>query len=259
MTNVRFGWFAFCALVVTSGCRTPSPSWNGTWKLNPSKSSFSGTIITISISPDGEYRYDDGTVSKTSRCDGQYRPIGNNRLQACVKNSTTTLDMTRMENGVKTNTYHWELSADGKVFTATATALRPSGPVVTGQLVALRISGSKGFAGQWRDVSFLKSHPDLTLSVDRQYLHIDYPSAGQYVDAPLNGADAAMYGPHAVAGTTYGIQRAGEREFLILSKRNGKILSQQSLTLSNDGRVVTYSWWDPNRPANKTTLVYERN
>jgi hypothetical protein len=163
-----------------------------------------------------------------------------------------------MENGVKTNTYHWELSADGRVFTATATALRPSGPVVTGQLVASRISGSKGFAGQWLDTSFLQRYADLTLRLDGQYLHIGYPGAGQYVDAPLNGADAAMYGPHALAGMTNAVRRTGEREFLILSKRNGQVLGQGSLKLSDDGRTITESWWKPDKPANKSTLYYEK-
>src|SRR5580658_3923702 len=132
MRNAKFGCIIFCALAVTSGCRVLSPDWNGNWKLNVPKSSFRDQAITISISADGEYHYDDGFVSSTFRCDGEYRPIpiGNNRTQACVKSSATTLDRTRMENGAKTNTYHRELSAGGKVFTATATAFHPSGPVI---------------------------------------------------------------------------------------------------------------------------------
>ncbi|MGB8130313.1 MAG: hypothetical protein WCG81_11020, partial [Candidatus Angelobacter sp.] len=35
-----------------------------------------------------------------------------------MKSSATTLDLTPKENGTKTNTYHWELSSDGKVLTA---------------------------------------------------------------------------------------------------------------------------------------------
>jgi hypothetical protein len=163
-----------------------------------------------------------------------------------------------MENGVKTNTYHWELSADGKVFTATATAFRPSGPVTTGRLVASRISGSNGFAGQWRDTNFLQWHADLTLKVDGQHLQIGYPSAGQYVDAPLNGADAAMYGPRALAGMTYAVRGAGQHEFRILGKRNGQAFNQESLVLSDDGRVITDAWWNAAKPAAKSTLLYEK-
>jgi hypothetical protein len=254
MSDTRLSWVVFCTLAVIAGCRAQSPSWNGTWELNVSKSSFQGQEITISISADGEYLYDDGVASTTFRCDGKFRPIGNNRTQNCVKSSATTLDRTRMENGVKTNTYHWELSAGGKVFTSTATALRPSGPVIMGQLVAPRISGSNDFAGQWQDTNFLQRHAGLTLRLDSQYLHIGSPNAG--VDAPLNGADAASHGSNAIAGLTYAVRKVGEREFLILAKLNGKEVRQESLKLSDNGRVITDYWSNPARPTDKATLVY---
>ena len=65
MRNAWFSCVIFCALAATSACRKPSPDWNGTWKLNPSKGNFQGPIFTISISADGEYRYDDGRSSFT--------------------------------------------------------------------------------------------------------------------------------------------------------------------------------------------------
>lgn len=258
MRNARFGWVVFCSLAAMLGCRAPSPDWDGTWKMNPSKGNYRGPVITISISADGEYRYEDEDVRNTFRCDGKYRPMptGNKRTQACVRSSATTLDMTRKENGVMTNMYHWELSPDGNVFASTATALRPSGPVTIGKLVTLRMSGSNDFAGRWLDTSFLQRYADLTIKLDGEYLHIGYPSAGQYVDVPLNGAEAAMHGP--AAGITYAVRRAGRRGFLILGKRNGKVVTQGALELSDDGRSMTKSWWNPDKPADKASLVYEK-
>ena len=264
MRNARFGWVIFCALAATLGCaffyrarHRPSPDWNGTWKMNPSKGNFQGQIFTISISADGEYRYDDGRSSFTFRCDGKDRRTRENRTQACVKSSDTVLDLTQKEKGVKTRVNHWELSGDGTVFTSTATAFRPTGPVITGQVVASRVSGSNGFAGQWRDPSYLQRHADMTISLDSQTLHIGYPSAGQYVDAPLNGADAAVSG-HAPAGLTDAVRLVRRREISILAKRDGKVFEQDSLELSSDGRVITYSWWNPDRPTGRGTLVYEK-
>jgi hypothetical protein len=258
MRRARFGWIVFCALVATSGCRAPSPDWNGAWKLNPSKSNFQGPLFTTSISTDGEYRYDDGRSSFNFRCDGKDRPIGKNRTQACVKSSAKVLDLTQKENGVKTTANHWELSAGGEVLTLRATAFRPNGPFVTIQVVASRISGSNDFAGQWRDTSYLQRHADMTLRLDSQALHIGYPSAGQYIDAPLDGVDAAMQGPHAPQGTTYAVRLAGRREFLTLTKHNGKAILQGSLRLSGDGKVIAVSWWSPGQPTGKGTLVYEK-
>lgn len=175
-----------------------------------------------------------------------------------MKSGDTVLDRTRKENGTKTNAYHSELSAGGAVLTLTATAFRPTGPVITGQIVASRVSGSNGFAGQWRDPRYLQQHADMTLSLDTQTLHIGYPSAGQYIDAPLDGVDAAIRGPHAPEGLTYAVRRVGRREISILTKRNGKLVEQVSLELSTGGRVITYSWWDPDRPNDKGTFVYEK-
>jgi hypothetical protein len=259
---MRNAWFScvICALAATLvGCRASSPDWNGTWKLNPSKSNFQGPIFTISISADGEYRYDDGRSSFTFRCDGKDRPIGENRTRVCVKSSTTVLDLAQKENGVKTSASHWELSGDGKVLTLTRTEFPPSGPLITFQIVASRMSGSNDFAGQWRDPSYLQRHADMTLRLDSQTLHISYPSAGQYVDAPLNGVEAAVHGPHAPEGVTYTVRLVGRREISTLTKRNGKPLTQGSLELSDDGTVITESWWNSGQPADKSVFVYEKN
>lgn len=259
MRNTRCGWIAICALaIVTIGCRPSSLDWTGTWKLSPSQSNYWGPIITISISADGEYHYDDGTVRFAFRCDGNYRPTGNNRTEACVKSTATTLDLIRRVDGVKTNASQWELSDAGKVLTATATAFRPGGPVVTARVVASRISGANGFAGQWLDRGYLQRHSVMTLRLDNQTLHIGYPSGGEYVDAPIDGADAAVHGPHVLAGVTYAVRPSGQRGFLILVKRNGKVLDQESLELSNDGKTITESWWNRDRPADKGALVYEK-
>jgi hypothetical protein len=257
MRNEYLGWIIFCAFVVTSGCRAPLPDWNGTWRVNATKSSFQGSVSIISISADGEYRYDDGISSFTFRCDGQYRSIGNNRTEACVKSSATILDLTREENGARINAYHWELSSGGKVLTVTATAFRPSGPVITAKIIASRMSGSSDFAGQWRDPSYLQRHADMTLRLDSHTLSIGYPNAGQYISAPLDGADATVQGTH-LQGATYTARPAGQRALLLLTKRNGKVLIQTSLDLSGDGKIITYSWWNPDRPAGKGTLVYEK-
>jgi hypothetical protein len=181
-----------------------------------------------------------------------------NRTRACVKSSATMLDMTIKENGVKTSTSHWELAAGGDVLTLTVTALRPNGPVVTDQIVASRISGSNDFAGQWRDTSYLQQHAVLTLRVDSRILHLSYPRTGQFVDAPFDGADAPIKGPNAANGWTYSARLVGRHEFVILTKHSGTPVIQGSLELSHDGRIITESWWNPDQPGSKGTLVYEK-
>jgi hypothetical protein len=258
MRKAWFGWVVLFPLAAVLGCGAPSPDWNGTWKLNRSKSNFQGPTFTISISPDGEYRFDDGRSGFTFRCDGKDQPIGKNLTRACVKSSATGLDLIQKDDGVTTITKHWELSDGGSVFTVTATTFHSSLPVITDQIVNSRISGSNGFAGQWRDTTYLGEHAEITLKLDKQTLHIVYSSAGQSIDAPLDGVDTTVRGPHVPRGHTYAVRPAGPREFLTLSKRDGKTILQGSLELSGDGRSVTESWWEPGHPADKGFLVYEK-
>lgn len=250
-------WTVFFALCATQGCRRPSPDWNGTWKLNPTKSSYQGQVLTISISADGEYRFDE-TSSHTLRCDGNDRPIGNNRTLVCVKSSVTVLDITLEENGVKTRATHDELSTDGNVFTTTVTEFRQNGPVITSQIVFSRLSGANDFAGRWRDANYLQQHGSMTLKLDDQDLHIDYPNVGQYINASLNGAESELHGPRVLEGSTFAVRPSGTRGFLVMTKRQGKIYSQGSMKLSDDGRVITNSWWNPDRPNDIGTLVYDK-
>jgi hypothetical protein len=119
------------------------------------------------------------------------------------------------------------------------------------------MSGSNEFAGQWKDTSYLQRHADLTLRLDSQTLHLSYPSAGQYVDVPFDGVEVAVHGPHAPEGVTCTARLSG-REIFLLMKRNGKALTQDSLELSNDGKFITYSWWNPDRPAEKGIFVYQK-
>jgi hypothetical protein len=257
MRNKLLGGVVFWALVSTLGCRVPTADWNGTWKVNPAKSSYQGQILTISISVDGDYRFDEGS-SHTLRCDGQDRPIGNNRTLACEKGGITVLDIDVRENGVKKRTTHDELSADGKAFTTTVTEFRPNGPVVTSQIAFSRLSGSSDFAGEWLDTSYLKQHADMTLRLDNQTLHIDYPSVGQQIDAPLNGVESPVRGPHVQEGATLAVLPAGNREFRMVTKLHGKIFTQGSLKLSKDGRTITSLSWTPDRPDVEGVLLYEK-
>lgn len=213
--------------------------------------------MTISISADGEYRFDEKS-SHTLRCDGKDQGVGNNRTLTCVKSGSTALDISLRENGIETKATHDELSTDRKVFTTTVTEFRPNGPVITSKIVFSRLSGSNDFAGQWLDTIYLQQHADMTLRLDNQALHIDYPSVGQHIDAPLNGDEAAVRGPHVLEGATLAVRPAGNREFLIVTKVHGKVFTQSSLKLSNDGRIITDSSWTPGRPADKDTLVYEK-
>lgn len=258
MRNWLFGSVFICAMIsVTSCSQTPSPDWSGNWKVNPSKGTFQGPIITISISADGEYRWDNEISNVSFRCDGQEQSLGNNRTRVCVQASAAVLDLTLKQGGMRISANHWELSAGGSVLTTTRTEFHPNGQVTNASMVCTRISGS-GFAGQWRDTRYLQTHADVVLKLDDQALHVTYLESAQHFDAPLSGADAPVQGSNDASGLTYAVTAVGSHEFRTLQKIAGKTYIEGSLVLGGDGKAYTESWWNPGRPSSKATLVYEK-
>jgi len=257
MRNARSACIVFCAVVAALGCRAPFPDWNGLWRLNLTKSTYHGQVLTISSSVDGEYRFSVNS-SRTLHCDGKDRQIESNLTIACATNGATALDINVKENGVKTRATHDELSNDGKTLTTTMTEFRPKEPAITSQIIYSRLSGSYGFAGEWRDMRYLQQHADMTLRLDDQALHIGYPSASQQIDAPLDGGEAAVRGRQVPAGTTCAVRAVGNREFVIVTKLGGKVFAEGSMQLSSNGRIITNSWSSPDRQTDIGTLVYDK-
>jgi hypothetical protein len=251
-----------CALALISmvalGCSRASPVWDGTWKLNESKSNIPGPSFSITISPTGEYHSDNGTFSSNFRCDGKEYPTRANRTVSCVQPSAFVIDTTTKENGAKVATAHWELSADWKMLTIKGTTIDADGSVKPKEKVYSRTSASIGFAGGWRDAKRLESRPPLLLALNERSLHIGFSDSGQYVDPPLDGSDSPWQGPGAPQGLTMAIKPQGPQEFLTLKKVGGQIVNQGSLRLSADGRTLVEEYWAPSRPDQKATLVYEK-
>jgi hypothetical protein len=257
------GWLS-CALVcailmVALGCSRVSPSWNGTWKLNPSKSSIPGPSFSITISAEGEYHTDNGTSSEIFRCDGKEYPTSPNRTISCVQTRASAIDTTSKENGAKVTTAHWELSSDGKMLTIKGTSTQADGSVKPRQTTYSRTSGpSSSFAGGWTNTKRLESRPDLVLTLNGQTLHIAFSDGEHFMESPLDGSDATMHGPGVPQGLTMAIRSSSPREFRTLKKMSGQIVNEGSMRLSADGRVLVEEYWNPNRPDEKATLVYEK-
>jgi hypothetical protein len=191
-----------------------SPTWNGTWKLNASKSSIPGPSFVIAISPAGEYHYDDGVYSYTFYCDGEKYSTRPGCTISCLPTSAFAFDMASNENSAKVATAHWELSADGEMLTIKGTSIQADGSVKPREIVYSRTSASVGFAGGWTNTKRLESRPQLLLTLNERSLHIAFSESGQYVDAPLDGSYAPMHGPGAPQGLTMAIRPNGLQEFL---------------------------------------------
>jgi hypothetical protein len=245
--------------MIAIGCSGPSPAWNGTWKVNESKSSIPGPSFSIAISPEGEYHVDNGTYSDTFRCDGKEYSTKSNRAMSCLQASAFVIDTTSKENGVKVATTHWELSPDRKVLTLKRTAIQADGSVKPRETVYSRTSGlSSGFAGGWTNTKRLESRPQMQSALNERSLRVAFSESGQYIDAPLDGSDATVHGPGVPEGLTMAIRPHGSQEFLTLKKFGGQIINQGFLRLSSDGLTLVEEYWSPKKPDQKAVVVYDR-
>jgi hypothetical protein len=258
MGTNRLVWvFVGTIWLTVLGCSAPSPAWNGTWKLNESKSNIPGPSFSLTVLPTGEYHADNGTYSYNFRCDGKTYITRARSTISCTQSRASEMDTTATEDGTKFPA-HWELSADGKTLTVKTTSAGTDEPVRATQGVYLRTFGSSGFVGGWQDKSRLASLPQLVLVLDKKALHIALSGVGQYMDPPLDGTDSPCHGSGVPQGLTMAIRPNGPREFLTLKKVDGKIVNQGSLGLSADGRTLVEEYWAPSRPDERAKLVYEK-
>jgi hypothetical protein len=245
--------------MAVSACRRPSPDWNGTWKLNASKSDIPGPSLTVAITAGGEYHTENGTTTGDFRCDEKDYPAGANITVFCAQRSTSVIEITLKKNGSKAVLFHWELSPGGMMLTIKSTSIQADGLAKSNESEYVRLSGSTGFAGGWRKTKPFESFPSfMQLTLTDGKFHYALPEKAQYADLALDGHDAKVYGPGVPSGITMAFKQHGSREVLTVKKLNGQILNVGSLRISGDGRTLTETYWRPEAPDVKAVLVYEK-
>lgn len=254
----------FALLVLAGWANTASPcfaapsAWNGTWKLNVSKSRIPGPSFTLALTPDGEYRMENGTFGYTFGCDGKEYKTSPARSISCKLDDSSDMDTTSRENGKIVRVDHWQLSFDGSKLTHTSSEPQADGSAKSNLNEFVRVSGSAGFAGGWTNLKRLESHPRLFLTMTDSTLRLAFLETEQYADITLDGSDSAMHGPGLPKGITMAIRPNGAFELLTTKKTDGKVINQGFLRLSADGRTLVEEYWSPNSPDEKAVLVYDK-
>lgn len=240
------------------GCQQVSSVWNGSWKLDQTKSSVPFPSFTITITPSGEYQYDNGTYGYTFRCDGRDYATSSGRTVSCLQGSALAIELTA-KDATRVATAHWGLSADGKVLTIKLPASQAGGSAKTKERVYVRLSGSPhGFAGEWKDQD-LEARPHvLVLALKGSILHYAFPERDQYADLPLDGSDVPWQGPGIPPGVTVAIKPNGPYEFLTLRKFRGRITNRGYMRVGATGRTLIEEFWGSGRPDQRAVLTYEK-
>jgi hypothetical protein len=243
-------------LIPTVSCRAASPNWNGTWKLDPSKSDIPGPTIVVSISPDGMWH---NSGDWNFRCDGKGYQATDILTVYCTQVNNSDVDITAFKNGSKVVASRWELSSDGKVLSIKSSSFHDDGSVKAKDSRYARTSGSVGFAGGWKNVNPLESIPSIRqISLQGHTLHQSIPEKGMYIDVTLDGTDAVIHGPLSSPEGSIALKERSPREFSATMKMHGQIVSVGYWRISVDGHSLTDSYWVPSSPNQKAVLVYEK-
>ena len=252
-------YIAALAAALTIPALAGSASWNGTWKLNLAKSQMTGDSFTYSMNPNGTIHYTNGgTVAYNFACDGKdYTQIAD-YTTACKKVSATVYEGTDKQNGKVLSTWRRVLSADGKSMTITSTGMQPDGKTYTDVNTYERVSGTSGLAGEWKNVKATSNVAGtLTIALSGNTITLGYPAYKQSVTAKLDGSDAQLTGPTLPSGVMVSFKPMGSQQLSMVTKYKGKIFSEDTYTLSADGKTITDVTTTPGQ-SGKQTYVYEK-
>lgn len=256
--------FVYCILLAAmlGGSSAPAlssnASWNGTWKLDPAKSQMTGDTVTYSMNANGTiHSSNGGTFDYNFACDGKNYTEFTGYTTACNKVGDTTYLGTDKRNGKLASTWRQVISANGKSMTVTTKGPRPDGTTYTVVDTYERLSGTSGLVGEWKHVRSTSVPGLVTIAISGNTLTMRYPSYKSSVAGRLDGSDAQAIGPTVPAGVTVSFKPLGSRQIYEVTKFKGKVIAEDTLTLSADGRMMTDVVSTPGQSA-KQTYVYDK-
>ena len=230
----------------------------GKWKLNPSKSDFTGTTIRYTQEGD-QLSYEEQGQSYKFKTDGRdyVTPFG--YTASWRRLDPHSAEMVGKLNGKTIETDVLKLSDDYTSLTVTSTGANPGGGKWEDLTVYKRVGAGTGLAGKWKAVQVkvgsLKEIEFARFGEDGLTWKIaDYNVT---CSARFDGKDYPASGPSAPSGLTVAIRQTGARTFQLTEKRNGKALYKAAYSVSADGRTLT-EVGSSTAADEKTTAVYDR-
>jgi hypothetical protein len=249
------------SFVFAAPCLAASSPWDGTWKLNQSKSKMTGEVFVLTALPNGGFHRSDnsGSVQIDYLCNGKDYVIDDRRTGTCIKVDDHHYKMAGKLNGQPS----WEgtsvVSPDNKFLTNTANARRPDGTTSTVSNKYERIGSGTGRAGTWKNVKSTDSAPEIfKMTLNGDSLRIDDLTYKSVAIAKLDGSPAHLEGPDVPKALGMTFKSEGNLKHHMTSSYNGKPFSEGYETLSADGRTLTQVSWDPGKSDDKQIYFYEK-
>lgn len=247
----------FLALTLSAAAALAQSPWNGTWKLNQAKSHMTGDTYTVTKSGN-KYHYNGGSLQYDFACDGKDYPTIGGETVSCHE-TPTTRDSTVKQNGKTVATVHRQLDPGDNSYSATRTEMLAAGGTTITKSRFTRVGQGTGMNGTWKSASTSSNHVEaISFKVDGNSMHVDIPEQHISWDGKLDGTPAAVHGPDVPQGLTVAEKAEGPRKMVSDVSIGGKHVAHSEDTLNADGKSFTELSWDPAKPNEKQTYVFEK-
>jgi hypothetical protein len=230
------------AAVWTTLAMAADPPYIGKWKLDVARSQLTGETLSIEKLPGGgmQYHYDVEGFAYNFNLDGKEYPLPDGGTTSWAAVDAKTWQVTNRRNGKISATYRLVLDRDSIVFHSKRS--KASGGTSDETSTATRVSGGPGFVGRWR-ITAVTNLAVGTIQIAPNGVDgvtLTSTESGAVCRAKFDGKDYPLTGPFVGTGETYVMKKTGPGSFEIVEKLNGKPLSTDKVSVSEDGRTLTF-------------------
>ncbi len=247
MQLLRFGFVLSCLIPALALAQSP---FHGTWRVVPGSDQLP-TKPDVYLLQAGTYHCPTCDPPLAIEADGK----GHKTSAPCydsvsvkVVDSRTT-EETDKRNGKTVGTSKMTVSSDGKTATVESTEMcNAKGDVITLKKSLERVAqgpeGAHAVSGSWRTTKY----PDMsenalvfTMKLESDTLYFADPT-GQSYAAKLDGTETPFKGD--LGNTMVSVKRIDQNTFQQTEKRDGKTVDIIRITVSTDGKTMTWSGGD---------------
>jgi hypothetical protein len=259
LMSIRTGTAGLLLLLSAAMIAAPDNPFVGTWKLDVSKSDFTGETIKFESAGSNTVRYSSGGQSYTFTTDGKQCPELYGRIVSVKQVDANTWERTTMFKSKVLSQTTFALSQDGQTLTETAKGTRPDGSSFEETTVYDRVGEGSGMLGTWKTKDVKENSSNVLEFADNgaDGLAFNLPQLKAKCLLKFDGKDYPATGPTVPAGLTLAVTKTGDRSFELTEKIKGKPIFKGTYTVSDDGKTITETG-GPVAVNEPTKAVYNR-
>ena len=232
----------------------------GKWKLNQSKSRFSGEQEKIEDLGSNKYKFTFGDTSETLVADGTDQPLQYDAgTWALKQDGQDTWKEVRKHDGKVTSESTWTLSDSGKKLTIHTTGTRPDGSSFSNEMEVKRLGAGTGLAGTWQSTKLTMSQPAewVIEPYEGDGLSFNFPAEKDKLSMKFDGKEYQEEGPNVAPESTSSGRRLDSHTLELTDKVKGRVMDKNQFKVSPDGKVLTLTVHNAGEKT-PVIIVYDR-